>query len=234
MATLTIPARSTNVSLFLALSDFFGENEDIPPEIDLDFSILGYIEPPCITFLGNFTRWFLNMGVNVTFSGMNLGSEAIKFLDDSLFFEQHLGKKLRPSSSPRSTTLPLKHLSHADSHSWLENEFIPWLSEKSGLSITSLAEVRTCIKEVINNISDHTAYNEGCIFAQWYPKMKLIKVSIADFGCGITETVRRENPDCTDAEAILWAAQEGTEPPRLYRRLFSSSQATLSSVFMFA
>ena len=30
------------------------------------------------------------------------------------------------------------------------------------------------------------------------------------------------------------AALKAAEPPRFYRRLFSSSQATLSSVFMFA
>lgn len=148
-------------------------------------------------------------------SGLNVERESIRYLDDSEFFEQHLGKKLLPHSSCRPTTLPLKNLTYSDAHQWLEFSFIPWLSQNSGLSVASLAEVRTCIKEIINNTRDHTDFDEGCIFTQWYPNAKQILISIADFGCGITATAQREVPDCDDVQAILWAAQDGTSSKSL-------------------
>lgn len=215
MAKLIIPRRATGIALYCSFQDFLDVNPDLPKSVEFDFSIMAYIEPACVAFLGNLARWFQNAGTIVTFSGMDTKIQGIKYLDDSLFFEQHLGKKLDSTSKCRSTTLPLKHLSQTDSHAWLEYDFIPWLSDISGLSVTSLAEVRTCIKEVINNISNHTEHDDGCIFSQWYPNLRQIKFSIADFGCGIRETARRQIPTCSDVGAIIWSTQDGTSSKSL-------------------
>lgn len=140
---------------------------------------------------------------------MRSGSEPIKFLDDSLFFEQHLGEKLNKWSSPRQTTRPLVEIRHTESHDWVRNSFVPWLSECSGIASHDLSELATCISELFNNIDDHTEYDVGSIFAQWYPKEERVIVAIADFGSGIPSTVRRVKKDLDDVDAILAAFEDG-------------------------
>ena len=49
----------------------------------------------------------------------------------------------------------------------------------------------------------------GSIFAQWYPKLDKVFVSIADFGAGIPETVRTVEPGLSDEEAIVRAFEDG-------------------------
>ncbi|WP_305972711.1 MULTISPECIES: ATP-binding protein [unclassified Mameliella] len=181
----------------------------MPAEVVIDFSDVSFITPPSVAFLSNFTYWFANAGAKVAFDGLNVNRAAIKYLDDSMFFEQHLGSKLDPSSYCRSTTVPVRKVAKTDSYGWLEFEFIPWLSEKSGLSKASLAEVKTCLQELFNNISDHTVHDEGCVFGQWYPNINKIIVSIGDFGIGIPQNVERVVPNLSDNGAILKAAEDG-------------------------
>lgn len=215
MANLILPPYITGVAPYIAFEEAFKNHHTIPSKVNIDFSRLKFIEPPGVAFLANATRWFFNKGCEVTFSGTDVTLHAIRYLDDSQFFAEHLGEKLHVESSCRPTTIPIKNLTQTDAHSWLEFDFIPWLMEKSGLSKASLAEVRTCIKEIINNISDHTEFDEGCIFAQWYPNKEEIKFSIADFGCGIRSTVERILYEPSDQQAIIWACQDGTSSKSL-------------------
>nr|WP_157058949.1 ATP-binding protein [Loktanella sp. 5RATIMAR09] len=159
--------------------------------------------------MSNMTHWFRSMGSSVDFLGLDLENEAIKYLDDSLFFELHNQEKLSPDSACRDTTIPVRQLARRDSHGWLEYTFLPWLMEKTGLTKNSLAEVKSCLQEIINNISDHTDFEEGCIFGQWYPKTKKILITVADFGVGIPTNVRKVSPSLTDTESIIKAAEDG-------------------------
>ncbi len=181
----------------------------MPSSVQIDFSNVRFIKPPSVAFLSNFSHWFGNAGVSVSFQGLDIGQQCIKYLDDSMFFEQHLGRKLDPRSSCRPTTVPVRKIAKTDSYAWLEYDFLPWLIEKSGLSKASLAEVKTCLQELFNNISDHTIHDEGCVFGQWYPNINEIIVSIADFGIGIPENVRKVVEGVSDNECILKAAEDG-------------------------
>lgn len=214
-ATFDMPPRSSGTNLYRELGKLFRTFPERPSKLEINFGKLEFIPPPGVAFLGNMTRWFENMGTEVWFVDLDIENPAIKYLDDSLFFEHQGGGKLDPRSACRNTTHPLKNVTQPDAHGWLEFEFIPWLSERSGLSTVSLAEVSSCIKEVINNISDHTANDEGYVFAQWYPKINEIIISIADFGCGIRENVEKEIPECNDVDAILWATEEGNSSKSL-------------------
>lgn len=73
----------------------------------------------------------------------------------------------------------------------------------------NLSDLTTCIGELFNNINDHSSYDVGCIFAQWFPKKDLVEISIADFGSGIPETVRRIEPGLSDNDAIIRAFDDG-------------------------
>ena len=67
----------------------------LPPEIEVDFSKLRFIRPAGVVFLSNLIWWFHYRQTKVQLTGVGGESAALGFLDDSLFFEQHCGKKLK-------------------------------------------------------------------------------------------------------------------------------------------
>ena len=97
----------------------------LPKTIAFDFGTLRFIRPAGVTFLNNLVEWLHVKRVSVEFSGLSPFSAAISYLDDSLFFERHLGDKLNEHSRPRNTTLPLKVVSQDESHMWLRTNFTP-------------------------------------------------------------------------------------------------------------
>lgn len=204
-ANIILPSNFTAQSLFAQVDQNFGQLNDIPQEVTFDFSKLSFVRPSGVVFLSNFTRFLVRNGCRVNYTKMRVDSRPIKFLDDSLFFEQHFGEKLDSLSSPRATTQPLLEVRHSESHDWTRNTFVPWLSGCTQIQSYDLGELATCLSELFNNIDDHTEFDVGSIFAQWYPKEKRVIVAVADFGVGIPATVERVCPSLTDNEAIIKA-----------------------------
>jgi anti-sigma regulatory factor (Ser/Thr protein kinase) len=209
MVSLILPSRLVGNNLFHEFGRFMDANPILPEEVQLDFSNLSFARPPSVAFLSNFTHWFVNAGSSVKFTGTDIANQAIKYLDDAQFFELHTGSKIAASSSCRPTTIPVRQVARSASHGWLEFDFLPWLMRHSGLTRSSLAEVKTCMQELFNNISDHTLFDEGCVFGQWYPNEKKIIVSIGDFGTGIPKNVAKVVPGLSHNEAIVRAAEDG-------------------------
>ena len=209
MLTITLPRQFSAENLFRLIHDTFGAFETIPAEVKFDFCKLGFVLPSGIVFLSNLSRFLLRNNCAVYYLNMDLSRECIRFMDDSLFFEQHMGEKLDPSCSPRPTTRPLMEISHTNSHNWIRSDLIPWLSTCSGVPEHDLTELASCIGELFNNIDDHTELDVGGIFAQWYPQKNIVAISIADFGVGIPSTVARIEPDLSDHEAIIKAFKDG-------------------------
>jgi anti-sigma regulatory factor (Ser/Thr protein kinase) len=203
-----LPRQFVAQSLFQQVESMFGSFEVLPEEVNFDFHQLRFVRPSGVVFLSNLANFLLRNDCRVKFSGMNPNSEPIRFLDDSLFFEQHMGHKLNEFARPRETTQPLIQVRHTESHSWIRNTFIPWLSSCSGIAPHDLSELATCLGELFNNIVDHTEFDVGCIFAQWYPQEERVIVSIADFGSGIPATVARVCNGLTDNDAIAKAFEE--------------------------
>jgi hypothetical protein len=144
----------------------------LPPEIKIDFEGLQFVRPAGVVFLSNLVHWLNAQKTKVSFCNMNVASEPIKYLDDSLFFEQHCGKKLRKDAEPRNTTRPLKEIAHKDIHQWLDFTLVPWLADRLSITKASLVDIRSCISELFHNIEDHTEYDIGSIFVQHYPHEK--------------------------------------------------------------
>jgi anti-sigma regulatory factor (Ser/Thr protein kinase) len=182
----------------------------VPDKIEIDFSKLQFITPIGVTYLNNLINWLSHHGCEVVLSYdfEDIGP-ALKFLDDSLFFQTHVGKKLRPMSSPRPTTRPLQEIAHQDSRAWLDLRLMPWLSSTIDYTRASLHVFQTCIAEIFNNIRDHSEMDIGCIFVQHFPNKQRVNISIADFGVGIPNTVRKVQPGLTDVRAIIQAVQQG-------------------------
>lgn len=207
--SIILPRRLTAENLFLLIHKNFNTSTTIPSEVEFDFSVVDFALPSGIVFLSNLSRYLLRQNCTVVYSEMNNENRCIRFLDDSLFFEQHMGKKLCQTCHPRNTTRPLMEIRHTDSHNWIRADLIPWLSESADVPQDNLSELATCIGELFNNINDHTEFDVGSIFAQWFPKKKKVVISIADFGNGIPSTVARKVQSLSDSEAIEKAFEDG-------------------------
>lgn len=180
-----------------------------PPTICLDFANLNFIRPTGTVFLSNLIWWLHEQGTKVHLANIDRDAEALRYLDDSLFFEQHCGAKIWTTSSPRSTTKPLMRIAHSHSHAWLEQELVPWLSARTNKTKASFYQLKACLSELFNNIKDHTRFDIGSIFVQHYPRNNELNCSIADFGLGIPAKVRETVEGLSDPDAVIQAVQEG-------------------------
>jgi len=173
----------------------------------INFSQLGFIKPAGVTFLSNLILWLKSRNVDVRFDGHTGNTPALRFLDDSLFFQQHLGYPLNDRACVRSTTLPLMNVHHQDSFAWVRSTLVPWLSSALNVSRPSLYTFQTCVSELFNNIKDHSSREIGSVFAQHFPNINRVGIAVADFGRGIPASVRSVHPDLSDNEAIKRAVQ---------------------------
>ncbi|MFM9940695.1 MAG: hypothetical protein ACKVP7_14520 [Hyphomicrobiaceae bacterium] len=184
-------------------------NGDWPAEVIVDFSRLTFIRPLGVTFLSNFFDWLLGHKIQVKLVGLEKYTAPLSYLDDSLFFERYLGRKLHPHSSPRVTTMPLISVAHQNSHEWLRNTMMPWLAARLGASRASLYPFQNCISEIFNNTKDHSTKDIASIFAQHFPNENIVRIAIADFGVGIPATARRIDKNLSDNAAIERAVRRG-------------------------
>lgn len=208
--TIELPGQFDGLSLSAVAADVVAKCPNgWPPKIVIDFKSLRFIRPAGVVFLSNLVHWLHHHGTSVEFTSANVVSSPVRFLDDSLFFEQHCSAKLREGAAPRGTTLPLVKIAHKDSHAWLDLTLVPWMAERLAITKASLYSVKACISELFNNIQDHTQYDIGSIFVQHYPNEKRVTISVSDFGLGIPDSVRKTVPSLDDSEAIIQSVKEG-------------------------
>ena len=175
-----------------------------------DFSRLNFIDGAGFTVLSNTISWLQSFNVSISIANFrDLRRQGIQYLDDCGLFEWLVGGRLDPSSRPRSTTLPCVSVETAKGFSWIENHLSPFLQYEIGASYASLSSVRTCVKELLNNISDHSARDTGYVHAQHYPNIRKVNITVSDFGVGIPTTIRNRFGEMSDAEAIRLACEEG-------------------------
>ncbi|HDR4366585.1 TPA: ATP-binding protein [Bacillus cereus] len=192
-------------------------DHDLQPksnQITFNFRPLEFIEPVGVTILGNLIQWLMKQGVKCiirTPKKLN-DKKAIKYLDDSLFFERYIGHKLREKSNLRDTTIPLTLVKYADSYQFVRQRFAFWLSGRLDVTVESVDGIKISMEEIFNNIKDHAQENTGCIFAQHYPNKdgeNTVHIAISDFGVGIPYNIQRRNPSLNDGEALRLAIKEG-------------------------
>jgi anti-sigma regulatory factor (Ser/Thr protein kinase) len=207
---IALPAQFRGLTLSRLAADVVAHAKNgWPPELIFDFGRLNFIRPPGVVFLSNLIHWLHEQNTTVKFQNATGTSAALLYLDDSLFFEQHCGAKVRATASPKGTTRPLKKIAHRDSHAWLGADLVPWLAVQLGITEASLYPFKACASELFNNIQDHTRYDIGSIFVQHFPRENGINICVSDFGLGIPKKVREKVPGLSDAAAILKAVEEG-------------------------
>lgn len=175
-----------------------------------DFAEVSFIDGTGYTVLSNTLQWLISHGTEITFRNWdNANKPAIAYLDDCGFFLEYVEIPIRQNRQCRSTTIPCTPIKHANAHGWLERKLSPWIGHVLGVSHGQLASVRTCVKEIFNNIDDHSTQDTGFVHLQHYPNIHSVKITVSDFGTGIPNTIRAQFGDMTDREAILHASKEG-------------------------
>uniref|UniRef100_UPI0021E97B8E ATP-binding protein n=1 Tax=Bacillus thuringiensis TaxID=1428 RepID=UPI0021E97B8E len=207
--------RFTRDTMYNFLSRVISDGKPIAKEITFDFTKLDYIEPVAVTILSNTLQWLDKNDIVTRFRLPNLSQIGrtwkcpIQYLDDSMFFKEFLGKSLTDTAKVRQTTRPLELINYNRSYFWKEQIFIPWLARRLEVTPAALSGMSTCIGEIFNNINDHSTEHIGCIYAQHYPRLNLVKVAISDFGVGVPAAIQKQIPNLTDENALLKAFEEG-------------------------
>ncbi|MEK8128647.1 ATP-binding protein [Paenibacillus filicis] len=208
-----LPSQFDSESMYSFISNTLNEeNEPHSNEISFDFRPLEFITPVGVTVLSNLIGKLMKHGTKVSFvyraPNRLIKFCPIAFLDDSMFFKHYLGNSLDGYARLRPTTLPLSNVTYAKSHDYLTSTMV-WLASKLSLTKKSLGDVETCMKEVFNNIKDHSSEKIGSVFVQQYPRNNTVMFAISDFGVGIPFHIQRIHPSLSDGEAIRLAVQEG-------------------------
>jgi hypothetical protein len=211
MKIVQLPYRFTLNALYSFTQSVVGVNGlPLGNHFVFDFQHLSFIDGFGLTIFSNTLEWLRALGSRVEISNFQtLNSDCIRYMDDCGFFQKYLGEPLRPGCTPRQTTLPFTHVAHADGHGWLEFTFTPWASYALGVSPGGLGSIRSNIKEIFNNILDHSNRESGYVHVQHYPKVKRVNITVSDFGRGIPNSIRAQFGPMSDQDAILYASQRG-------------------------
>jgi hypothetical protein len=206
--SIAIPRNFKGATLSRLAEDIAaGCPEGWPPLLELDFQNLGFIRPAGVVFLSNLLWWLHQQGTAVHLVNANLDVAALRYLDDSLFFEQHCGGKLWASSRHGARRYPCSGSRTATATLGWSTTCSLGSSRSVGLTQASFYDIKSCLSELFNNIKDHIEI--GSIFVQHYPNEERINLSLADFGLGIPAKVRETVPALSDPQAVVQAVQEG-------------------------
>lgn len=211
MKNVLLPANLQMNAISRFASDIVGaDGNPLAEDFVLDFSRLNFIDGSGYTVLSNAIEWLLSRGASVSFRNFStLKRPAIQYLDDCGFFARYVKYSLRAHARVRPTTLPCVFIKHQSGFSWVEHRLSPWLEATLDASHGQIGGVRTCVKEVLNNIADHSNVNTGFVHAQHYPNAHIVKITMSDFGDGIPNTIRSTYGAMEDIDAIVLATQDG-------------------------
>lgn len=174
-------------------------------DITLDFNNCSFLEPNAVAFLGGLVR-LLQLNNRQVFFRADRSSSAFKFLSKNGFLDNlsDIG-----STTTSNTAIPFRQDIDKDkddiisylSHAWLEGHNLK-LSDKLR------NELAGKVWEIYDNAFSHAESPVGIIsYGQFYPNLKLLKLTVIDFGVGIPHNVRAflENPNYPANTAMEWA-----------------------------
>jgi hypothetical protein len=175
-----------------------------------DFGHLNWVKGSGLTVLCNILDWLLLHKVQIGFVNFQqVDRPSLKYLDDCGFLKNYMGSAISAYTSPRSSALPCRKVSHAHSFQWLEGEFSWWMASSLSVGRNALGSVRNCVKELFNNIQDHSTLQDGFVHCQLYPRLDWVEITLSDFGRGIPDTIRPHFGQMSDPAAIAKAIEPG-------------------------
>jgi anti-sigma regulatory factor (Ser/Thr protein kinase) len=208
--TIHLPSQFTRAALYPLVAQLVGDDgEPRDNHFIFDFSRINWVDGYGLTVFCNALEWLGNKGVKRQFKNWRSAGRGINYMDDCGLFERYLGERINPKGTVRQTTLPFTPVAHAEAHGWLEFTFTPWAAPTLGVTSAGLASIRGNVKEIFNNILDHSSQGTGYVHVQRYPNMDTLNITVSDFGRGIPTNIREKFGQMSDADAILRASERG-------------------------
>ncbi len=191
--------------------------------VEFDLRTINFIKPGGMTAFFNLCQWLSRKeDVKTTFklpsndSKNNQNNKVMRYFEDCGFFRFFTGNEtIYKKPELRKTTLPMILLRVEDSYQWKDNTLKEWL-KRCTKSESEFVNVQVAVEEIFNNIKDHSEECIGCVFAQFYPNLGKIILSVSDFGVGIPNSMRKllgnENDDVLLAEAVTEGVSTQSTP----------------------
>lgn len=204
---VTLPHILTRESVYILVEKMFKGFSDGHRRVTLDFTNLTRIQVGGVAVLSNMIEIYKKAGIRPKFIKASTCGAA-SFLDGSGFSMLYLGGAILDNKS-RNEFLALKLVEYKRSHSYLDDDLVPWISKILSADVRALSTLKVCFQEIFNNIQDHSTVNIGCSCAHYDQSEEKITICISDFGVGIPNKVRDKMIIGSDHAAIAMACQEG-------------------------
>lgn len=211
METVVVPRLTDNEPSLDWLCHLIVRLPDMPPRVTLDFGQCTFVSQNAAVLLGGVIRLLQaqECRVFVHFAADGSGRQVHQHLSRNGFLEA-FGFDALPGTGH---AVPFREASEFDKdglidylvHQWIGSG---WLNVSDGLSHA----VAGTVSEVYLNAFEHGDSKVGVLSCgQHYGKIGRLKLSIADFGIGIVDNIRRHfcNPDIGATRALKWAFTSG-------------------------
>lgn len=176
--------------------------------IRFDFGVVQDLGLRAIVVMSNLIELLQHAGVTVSFENYQR-CPAAKLLREIGFYDRYFNHMTDARRAPTLQMLPLELVNYDGSHGYIQNRLTPWLEAVLDVEEGAASAIEVCMKEIFNNIVDHSTVNVGCSVAWVEPRNKRIEICSSDFGVGIPRNVRTQSPSLNDAAAVLKACEEG-------------------------
>lgn len=207
--SVLLSRRSTRQGFFQLIKAVLDENMDARcSHIEFNFSQVEALGIRAIAVLSNLIELLRKAKVEVTFLHYER-CQAAEFLHRTGFHSRYLAQASSNRTATTRHMLPLALVDYAGSHAFIENRIVPWMEAAVDAPEGALASINVCLKEIFNNIIDHSTVDVGCSIACFDEEKGRIEVCASDFGIGIPRNVRTKIPELDDRQAVERACEEG-------------------------
>ena len=204
-----LPKASTRQGFFRLIEAVLDENMDARcAHIKFDFTEVESLGIRAIVVMSNLIELLSQAGVVISYQNYQ-DCPASDLLKKSGFYERYFNSNPQGRAPTSLQMLPLELVNYADSHAYIQNRLIPWLEAVLNIQEGAAAAIDVCMKEIFNNIVDHSTTNVGSTIAWVEPRNNRIEICASDFGIGIPANVRKRLPELSDELAVQQACQEG-------------------------
>lgn len=185
-------------------------------EIIFDFTATNWISAEVTPFLGNLVHKGQAKGYDVYFNNLN-NPKILSILEKNNFLATYnLSKK---KNDVYNTTIPYKVVPAKEDEvvdNYLDNLVFPLIH--THLPAEEISAIREAVYEISHNVKDHSENPDFFICGQYYPKSKLISLSLSDNGITIPQKVSNKFDFFSsrdDAEIINWSTEKGNSTKNL-------------------
>lgn len=186
-----------------------------PCDVTLKFENCGFLMSNAVVVLGGLRRLVAHRGGKLELDLQSLREPVAKNLGRSGFLAAHGGQKY----PWRDNAIPYREYSIWSALEVVDYLETDWLGRNwpIGLSAELRAAIVSRVVEVYLNAFEHAFSPVGVISCgQYYPRVRRLQLSVADFGVGIPTRAREYiqrtgvNELADDASCLEWAFRRGT------------------------